>query len=240
MSIRSTLRRTPVRPVNAFHQVVPDGFAVTLRLLRHNRDPRLPMALRLAAQEGWTYVALAQPLGVSRERVRQLANGATGHAHGVDIPPPPHRPDPQPPGTPPPTSPPTLSRQEVSRLRRMCRAVSAVNGATPADDPLRHLSTQFTAELAAAHTRGVSVYMIGKQLGVTHGAIRFRLGRHGYLPLPPSMRHQQYKGVTSKRANCKRGHPLSGANLGVTYSGRRWCRACSRIRKARERLAGAR
>jgi hypothetical protein len=213
--------------------VVPDGFAETLRLLRHNRDPRLPMALCLAAQEGWTYVALAQPLGVSRERVRQLANGATGHAHGVDIPPPPHKPDP-----PTTTAPPTLGRQEVSRLRRMRRAVSAVNGGTPADDPLRYLSTQFTAELAAAHARGVSVYMIGKQLGVTHGAIRFRLGRHGYLPLPPSMRHQQYKGATNKRSNCKHGHPLSGVNLGVTRSGRRWCRACSRIRKAR--LAGVR
>lgn len=196
-------------------------------MLRYTRDTRLAMALRLAAQEGWTYTALAQSLGLTRERVRQLANGATGHANGVDIPPPPNKPDPQPPAPPPPA----LSKDEVDHLRRMWEKVRTVNGATPVGDPRRELSKQFAAELAAAHNRGVSVYMIARQLGVSHGAIRFRLGRHGYLPLPPSMRDQQYKGRTNKRANCKRGHPLSGDNLGVTRSGNRWCRACDRIRR---------
>lgn len=226
--VRSTLRRSPVRPVNAAHQVVPDSFAETLRLLRRTRDLRLPMTLRLAAQEGWTYTALAQPLGVTRERVRQLANAATGHANGVDIPPPPYKPDPQPPGPPPP-SPPALSEKEVDHLRRLLKVARTVNGATPVDHPLRELSKQFAAELAAANGRGVSVYMIAQQLGVSTGAIRYRLGRHGYLPLPPSLRGQRYKGTTNKRERCKRDHPLSGDNLGVTRGGHRWCRACERL-----------
>jgi hypothetical protein len=196
--VKSTLRRAPVRPINVVHQVVPDDFAETLRFLRHTRDPRLAMTLRLAAREGWTFVALAQPLGLTRERVRQLANGATGHADGIDVPAPPQRPAPQPPGPPPPPSP-ALGEEEVAHLRRMWKMARKVNGATPADHPLRVLSRQFSAELAAAHSRGVSVYRIAKQLGVSHSAIRYRLGRHGYMPLPPSMRHQQYKGVTNRR-----------------------------------------
>lgn len=239
-NVKSTLRRSPIRPVDVAHQVVPDGFAETLRSLRRTRDRRLAMTLRLAAQEGWTYVALAQPLGITRERVRQLANGATGHANGVDIPPPPYRPDPEPKPAPPPP-PPALGKDEVGHLRRMWKKVKTVNGATPVDHPLRELSQQFTGELAAAHDRGVSVYMLAKQLGVSHGAIRFRLGRHGHLPLPPSMRDQLYRGVTNgreKRESCKHGHLLSGDNLGVTRAGRRWCRACDRIRKGRDN-AGA-
>lgn len=238
--MKSTLRRTPVRPVDLHGQAVPDEFAATLRLLRSVGDPRLPMTLRLAWEEGWTFVAMAQPLEVSRERVRQLANSATGHAHGIDIPSPVFKPDPVPK---PKLAKLSLSEAEVEWLRQLYESARLTNGATPVDDPLRQTSEQFTAELAACRQRGVSVHMIAKQLGVSTSTIRFRLGRHGYQSLPPSMEHNRYQGVqntwiSQSRSHCGRGHPMSGDNLGVTPKGRRWCRECQRQRD-RERKAKA-
>jgi len=42
---------------------------------------------------------------------------------------------------------------------------------------------EYTSLLYKSHTdEGVTLYRLGKRLGVTHGAIRFRLARYGYKP----------------------------------------------------------
>lgn len=44
------------------------------------------------------------------------------------------------------------------------------------------------------------------------------------------------RGINATKEECTRGHPLSGENLMVRASGRRWCRECGRLRWRAYRL----
>lgn len=52
-------------------------------------------------------------------------------------------------------------------------------------------------------------------------------------------RGRGFGALNSAKTHCKRGHPLSGANLYVTSSGSRGCRTCWDYTRARWRLANA-
>ncbi len=41
--------------------------------------------------------------------------------------------------------------------------------------------------------------------------------------------------VNARKTHCKRGHPLSGANLAIAANGSRQCRACAKIRRERRK-----
>lgn len=44
--------------------------------------------------------------------------------------------------------------------------------------------------------------------------------------------------MNARKTHCKRGHPFSGANLGIRPDGTRWCRECDRAsQRARRRAA---
>jgi hypothetical protein len=46
----------------------------------------------------------------------------------------------------------------------------------------RAVGEEYTALLWHAHSvEGVTLYRLAKRLGITHGAVRFRLVRYGYL-----------------------------------------------------------
>lgn len=135
-------------------------------------------ALRLG---GWTFKSISVPLGVGRERVRQLyAECGDPRRAAVDalddgfvVPTPPSFPArekiyrPQ-------TSEAGLNRlRELHPLVRQVRANSKNNRAE---------AEEFAALLWEEHSkRGVSVYQLAKDLGVTNAAIRSRLIRYGYL-----------------------------------------------------------
>jgi hypothetical protein len=126
----------------------------------------------------WTYEAISNASGLTRERVRQIANAATRLAEefdfdlGIKIPEPPVREVKDPPVYIEPR-PDTLARLlELQPYAQLVRA----NG-----KKYREEAEEYTALLNHAHVvEGVTLYRLAKRLGVTHGALRFRLVRYGY------------------------------------------------------------
>lgn len=146
----------------------------------------------LLRKNGWTLRSIGDALGVTREavRLRLLDAGPVGGLPPVELPPVPPTPLPKRP---------QRSRLKVSpalarELRAELETASTVNGATPADDPRRTVSVRLTERLAALVDQGVAIKELARALGVTHNAVKFRLGRHGHRALPPSMANAHYLG----------------------------------------------
>jgi AraC-like DNA-binding protein len=139
---------------------------------------------------GWTLEAIAAASGITRERVRQIAKTPSGSTV-VDfpIPMPPLKPvKPKPVYVEP--SPETLARLlELQPLAQQVRS----NG-----KKYRAEAEEYTALLNHAHVNeGVTLYRLAKRLGVTHGALRFRLVRYGYKT-PTSATSKVYTPILSE------------------------------------------
>jgi len=131
--------------------------------------------IRELCYKHWTYEAVAAACGITRERVRQIytSESLTGNVPiPFEIPEPPvklERPKPvyiEP-------APETLKRLlELQPYAQLVRS----NGKA-----YREEAEEYTKLLNYAHTvEGVTLYRLAKRLGVTHGALRFRLVRYGY------------------------------------------------------------
>jgi hypothetical protein len=134
-------------------------------------DTRDQFIRELRAAE-WTLESIAGVSGLTRERVRQIAKTPTTTPTGYDIPTPPLKPErPRPVYIEP--TPETLARLlELQPLAQQVRS----NGRK-----FREEAEEYTKLLDYAHTiEGVTLYRLAKRLGVTHGALRFRLVRYGY------------------------------------------------------------
>jgi hypothetical protein len=126
---------------------------------------------------GWTYEAVASGCGITRERVRQVAASvSTGAASSIafpfEIPEPPTKPERKKREYVEPL-PETLSRLlELQPYAQLVRSYGK---------KYREEAEEYTKLLNHAHTiEGVTLYRLAKRLGVTHGALRFRLVRYGY------------------------------------------------------------
>jgi predicted transcriptional regulator len=126
---------------------------------------------------GWTYVSIADPLGLSRERVRQISSQRGTGSYEEPLPLPPYKPvkakrefvEP--------------SAETLARLKELQPKAQQVRSTSPR---YRQEAEDYTALLNKAHVEeGVSVYRLAKRLGITHSSIRFRLARYGYRT-PPS------------------------------------------------------
>jgi hypothetical protein len=128
---------------------------------------------------GWTLQSIADLYGVSREMVRQMADKAdldTGlpllGKHGLTTPMPPLKP----------------IKEKREFIEPSPETLARLLELQPKAQAVRSFSTKFRAEaeeytslLNHAHTvEGVTLYRLAKRLGVTHGALRFRLARYGY------------------------------------------------------------
>jgi hypothetical protein len=126
--------------------------------------------------QGWTLESIALASKLTRERVRQIslspALTSVDLPVGLTIPTPPLKPErPRPVYIEP--TPETLARLlELQPLAQQVRS----NGTK-----YREEAEEYTALLNHAHiNEGVTLYRLAKRLGVTHGALRFRLVRYGY------------------------------------------------------------
>jgi len=126
----------------------------------------------------WTYEAISNASGLTRERIRQIANAVENLADefdfdlNIEIPEPPLKPKRERPEYVEP-SPEILKR--LLELQPYAQQVRA-NG-----QKYREEAEEYTKLLNHAHTvEGVTLYRLAKRLGVTHGALRFRLVRYGY------------------------------------------------------------
>jgi len=130
-------------------------------------------------EASWTFEAISSASGLTRERVRQIAksNLELAREFGVsldfEIPSPPLQPEPTRPVYIEP-SPKTLER--LLELQPYAQQVRS-NGTK-----YREEAEEYTALLDYARTvEKVTLYRLAKRLGITHGAIRFRLVRYGYM-----------------------------------------------------------
>ena len=126
-------------------------------------------------EKHWTYEAVAAACDITRERVRQISLSDPVDAPiklPFDIPEPPIKPErPKPVYVEP--SPEALS--SLLELQPYAQQVRS-NG-----KKYREEAEEYTKLLNHAHTvEGVTLYRLAKRLGVTHGALRFRLVRYGY------------------------------------------------------------
>jgi hypothetical protein len=134
--------------------------------------------IKVLVDANWTYEAISNASGLTRERIRQIANANQKLADefefdlNIEIPEPPLKPKRERPTYVEP-SPETLKR--LLELQPYAQQVRA-NG-----QKFRKEAEEYTALLNHAHTvEGVTLYRLAKRLGVTHGALRFRLVRYGY------------------------------------------------------------
>lgn len=163
------------------HQTLPQNIKDAFDNMLDNQE-RDQLIARLR-HEGWTLESIASASKLTRERVRQISNfydledpsmGTSGLTliSDISIPTPPLKPEkPKPVYVEP--SPETLARLlELQPLAQLVRS----NGVK-----YRAEAEEYTALLNYAHTvEGVTLYRLAKRLGVTHGALRFRLVRYGY------------------------------------------------------------
>lgn len=139
----------------------------------------------------WTYEAVANASGLTRERVRQIARQEPKFAATleIDIPEPPLKPEREKPTYIEP-HPDTLAR--LLELQPYAQQVRA-NGAR-----YRKEAEEYTALLNHAYkVEGVTLYRLAKRLGITHGAIRFRLARYGYIT-PKSGKSKVYTPIVKE------------------------------------------
>lgn len=126
----------------------------------------------------WTYEAVANASGLTRERVRQIANAIDKLAEefdyklDIEIPEPPVKPE---------RPRPQYVEPHPDTLRRLLELQPYAQQVRSNGKKYREEAEEYTALLNHAHTvEGVTLYRLAKRLGVTHGALRFRLVRYGY------------------------------------------------------------
>lgn len=139
--------------------------------------------IRKLRENQWSLQAIADAVGgMTRERVRQIVNGiyensdsasALSSSMNFPVPTPPLKPVKEPKVYAEP------SEQTLSRLLELQPMAQQVRSHSP---KFRQEAEEYTALINHAHTvEGVSLYRLAKRLGVTHGSLRFRMARYGYL-----------------------------------------------------------
>lgn len=148
--------------------------------------------IRSLCDKHWTYEAVAAACDITRERVRQISlQLPTGLEKDLpfEIPEPPVKPE-RPKRVYVEPSPETLAR--LLELQPYAQQVRS-NG-----KKYREEAEEYTKLLNYAHTvEGVTLYRLAKRLGVTHGALRFRLVRYGYKK-PVTAKSKVYTPILSE------------------------------------------
>jgi hypothetical protein len=131
-------------------------------------------ALRRA---GWTLASISDAAGVTRERIRQITQATPEGAESA-----------LPATLPVPTPPVKVARVRKEYVEPDPGKLARLLELQPLAQQNRHNSEEFR-EAAEDYTKlvwevhngdGVTLYRLAKRLGVSHGALRFRLARYGY------------------------------------------------------------
>lgn len=80
-----------------------------------------------------------------------------------------------------------IPQSTVERLQELQSVARLVKGTTPQGHPNREASEQLARLMYQEYQRGATYYQIAQATGTTWNAIKFRLGRYGFVSLPPSM-----------------------------------------------------
>lgn len=124
---------------------------------------------------GWTLESISEASKLTRERVRQISSDyslATKIDLDVEIPEPPLKPE---------RPKPVYIEPTEATLNRLLELQPYAQQIRSNGKKYREEAEEYTALLNYAHTvEKVTLYRLAKRLGVTHGALRFRLVRYGY------------------------------------------------------------
>lgn len=180
---RVVKRKTVIREVEVRQGLtLPAEPTVALNLFSNEEKHLRDAYIYVLRMKGWTLQSVATALGLTRERVRQL-EARVDPIHAINILANPGK-------YPVPSVPVQIIQEEVidyvepspetlARLLELQPIAQQVRSVSPRG---REAAEEYTRLLNHAHTvEGVTIYRLAKRLGVTHGAIRFRLVRYGYL-----------------------------------------------------------
>lgn len=131
---------------------------------------------RALRNQGWSLQSIGDVFGVSRERVRQICSspdvGAEQVAH-LPLPTPPLKPIKEKKVYPEP------SAEALARLKELQPLAQQVRSHSPR---YRKEAEEYSALVYKVYKdENVSLFRLARYLGVTHGSLRFRLARYGYL-----------------------------------------------------------
>jgi len=163
------------------HQTLPFVTTTALNLVE-DKDMRAAY-IYVLRMKGWKLQALADALGLTRERIRQIETKASPALAIHVLADPGSFPVPE------------LDTVEIEVLAPPVyiepspEALARLLELKPLAEKVRydHLQYRKEAEEYSAliwrlySVEGVTLYRLAKRLGVTHGALRFRLARYGYL-----------------------------------------------------------
>jgi hypothetical protein len=156
-------------------QEVFDAFAS----LGDNTETRNSYAAELRPA-GWTLQSISAASGLTRERVRQIVKESETRGYialtldgDYPLPEPPRR-EVKPPRV--------FVEPDPVKLARLLELQPAAQKVRSNSDKYREEAEEYTALVAEVHLEDkVTLYRLALRLGVTHGALRFRLVRYGYM-----------------------------------------------------------
>lgn len=130
--------------------------------------------IRALRRKGWTLQSIADAAGITRERTRQIAaKPANTEITRLPLPAPPTKIKPDP-------KPRTYVEPSPETLKRLLELQPYAQQVRGKASKYRTQAEEYTNLLYHAHTvEGVPLYRLALRLGVTHGALRFRLARYG-------------------------------------------------------------
>lgn len=158
--------------------------------------------IKVLVDANWTYEAVSSASGLTRERVRQIANAASRLAEefdfdlevGFEIPSPPTKPE---------RKKPEYIEPHPETLKRLLELQPYAQQVRANGTKYRKEAEEYTSLLNHAHTvEGVTLYRLAKRLGVTHGALRFRLVRYGYKK-PVTATSKVYRPIIQENRDIK-------------------------------------
>jgi len=145
-----------------------------------NEDiPKRNAYIKALRNQEWSLQSLADVHGVTRERIRQICNGdyetsaREVSVAGFPLPTPPLKPVREKKIYPEPRPDALAKMLELQPLAQQVRSHSP---------RYRKEAEEYSALIYETYKQdGVSLFRLAKYLGVTHGSLRFRLARYGYM-----------------------------------------------------------
>ena len=136
-------------------------------------SPQRDFLIRSLRKNEWTLEAIATASKLTRERVRQISTSdSPDQEFPVEIPEPPVHAV---------KAKPVYVEPTEATLNRLLELQPYAQQVRSNGKKYREEAEEYTKLLNYAHTvEGVTLYRLAKRLGVTHGALRFRLVRYGY------------------------------------------------------------
>jgi hypothetical protein len=159
------------------NHVLPEEVVQSFASLAGNVPARNAYVRALRAQ-GWSLQSIGDIFSVSRERIRQICSeepslSNSGSISGLPLPTPPLKPVREKKVYPEP------SAESLERLKELQPLAQQVRSHSPR---FRKEAEEYSALIFKVYKEeGVSLFRLARHLGVTHGSLRFRLSRYGYV-----------------------------------------------------------